>query len=352
MAVPVRQTQTATTHEREAVRPALLDSVIDQTLRTAEAEREIRPFMPDGVDYERVIALARSEAERVPTLKKCTPASIIRAVAKIMQWGLEVGETAYLVPFYDTTARANICTPVRSYLGDIELLHRNRVARRVDARCVYSNEPFTYREGTDALLEHQPLAPSVRGKLIGAYAIVWQTFTHSAAEFLYLEDINATRKKYSKQWTQEKVGDCPPWYAKKCAVRAATKLLPKSPKLAAVLRAFADEEASEAPAPLALAIGDAVEEDDRPAHITPDGEDLDDAEAEASEAQYARLDAIERDERVGVRTRQKIAAAMQKGHVTAERAAKWIGWYDEKFTGDLSALLDAPRERNAAEEGQ
>lgn len=238
MTAPARtqQQQTATP---SVVDMSLVDRIIAESVATPVAHKRIAPFLVGtGQSYDRIAAQLREAILKVPLLAKCDPNTITDAVVTIQRWQLEIGETAHLVPFKDNANSRWVCTPVRGYIGDIELLIRNGIARRVDAFCVYKNEPFTYREGTNPLLEHMPLPPSQRGEMIGAYAILWQTFTNSKAAFLYVEDIEVIRQTYSKQWNK---GDLLPWYAKKCAVKAVTKLLPKSPKLAK-LREQMDED--------------------------------------------------------------------------------------------------------------
>jgi len=266
----------------------LIEKVIEQTIQTRGAQNRLRPFLTKDQSYDRIQAQLREAMIRTALLTKCDPDTVIDAVVTIQRWQLEIGETAHLVPFKDTRNSRWVCTPVRGYIGDIELLIRNGIARRVDAFCVYEGEPFTYREGTSPLLEHQPLAPSQRGKMIGAYAILWQTFTNCKATFLYLEEIEAIREKYSKQWNRQTVGDCPPWYSKKCAVKAVTKLLPKSPKLAK-LRELMDEDEL-----VVTSVRKAIDAP-RPAHITDDGEDLSGAEADGNGAAASQAASVVRD---------------------------------------------------------
>lgn len=264
-------TAPARTQQQQAATPlvdlSLIDRVIEQTVNTQAAHKRLASFIPKGQSYDRIAAQVRESMIKVPRLAECDPDSIINAVVTIQRWQLEIGETAYLVPY------GKQCTPVRGYIGDIEMLINNGVARRVDAFCVYSREPFTYREGTSPLLEHQPLAPSQRGELIGAYAILWQTFTNNKAVFLYKEEIEEIRENFSKQWNERTVGELPTWYAKKCAVKAVTKLLPKTPKVRGIIEQMQEDEIIATSATRAISTA-------RPLHITDDGEDLSESEAE------------------------------------------------------------------------
>lgn len=266
MTAPARtqQQQTATP---SVVDMGLIDKIIDQTISTRDAHKRLAPFLSVGQSYDRIAAQVREAIIRTPKLAECDPNTIIDAVVTIQRWRLEIGETAYLVPF--RSKGRDVCTAVRGYIGDIELLINNGLARRVDAFCVYKNEPFTYREGTSPLLEHQPLPPSQRGEMIGAYAILWQTFSNSKASFLYVEEIEEIREKFSKQWKAEQVGALPPWYAKKCAVKAVTKLLPKSPKLAKLREQMDEDEIVVESVHRGMSTV-------RPLGVSEDGEDLED----------------------------------------------------------------------------
>jgi phage RecT family recombinase len=262
-------TAPARTQQQPAATPlvdmGLLDKIIEQTISTRDAHKRLAPFLSVGQSYDRIAAQVREAIIKTPKLADCDPTTIIDAVVTIQRWRLEIGETAYLVPF--RSKGRDVCTAVRGYIGDIELLINNGLARRVDAFCVYKNEPFTYREGTSPLLEHMPLPPSQRGEMIGAYAILWQTFSNSKAAFLYVEEIEEIREKFSKQWKREIVGALPTWYAKKCAVKAVTKLLPKSPKLSKLREQMDEDE-------IVVASVERGISTTRPPHVTADGEDL------------------------------------------------------------------------------
>ena len=192
-----------------------------------DASDRIAPFLPKGVDLARVVLTTRLAIRKNPKILECEPESIINAVAQVQQWGLEIGTTAHLVPY------GNACTPIADYKGLAELVVGSGVVRHCEARCVYANEPFRIKQGLAPELEHHPVhIASERGALIGAYVIFRLAFQNVAFEFYPIADIDAIRKKHSKQW---KEGPCPPWYAMKTAIRQGVKLIPKNPRLAAAL---------------------------------------------------------------------------------------------------------------------
>lgn len=205
-------------------------------LLTSKADR-ITPFLPKGVEIDRVIAAAQIAMQKNPALMQCTPQSMVLAVAKIQQWGLEIGDTAHLVPF------GKDCVPIADYKGLVQLIWQSKVVRNVECRPVYEKEHFRVEYGLDPLLEHIPLHRTLeRGKLSGAYVIFFLPFGARTFLFMGIEDVDAIRKKHSKQW---KDGECPAWYAMKTCIRQGVKLLPKDPRLADVLRVTREDEDAE-----------------------------------------------------------------------------------------------------------
>lgn len=193
------------------------------------AKERILPFLPEGSNYERVMAAAQYAVRKMPDLLKCTPHSIIDAVAKIQQWQLEIGTTAHLVPF------GAKCEAVADYKGLAELMVRSGAVRHVEARVVYENDTFRYKLGTSSEIDHTPTSDKNRGAITHAYVILYLPFNRISFEVMVVADIEAIRSKYSKQW---KNGPLPAWYAKKTVVRQSVKLIPKDPRYSAALLAL------------------------------------------------------------------------------------------------------------------
>ncbi len=209
---------------------------IAELLSRENVRTRIEPYLMPGASLERVIAGARFAARQNPAILQCTPASIVDAVSRIQQWGLEIGVTAHLVPF------GKVCTPIADYKGYAELMVRSGAVRHVEARVVYEKDTFSYAYGLDPYLNHIPVSCEQRGKISHAYVVLRLPHNRSSFEVMPIQDIDAIRKKNSKQW---KEGECPAWYAKKTVVRQAAKLIPKDPRLASVLRVVDEDEAQE-----------------------------------------------------------------------------------------------------------
>lgn len=208
------------------------DTDVPLTIATHEATQAIiAPLLPKGVTFDQVAAQVRLALAKDTKgdLKKCTVGSVILSVAKICGWGLEVGVTAHLVPFGDQ------CSALRDYTGDIQLAIEAGLVRHVESYVVYANEPFKMIRGTESLIEHRPIAtPEGRGKMVGVYALIYLRGAHQhvVVEHMTIEEVDAIRQQYSKQW---KSGPVPRWYMKKTVIRQGLKLLPKSPKTRTVL---------------------------------------------------------------------------------------------------------------------
>lgn len=199
-----------------------------------EHRSRLEDLLPEGMRFSRLIAIVRTEVAKNPKILECSPVSIIESIARIQQWGLEIGVDAYLVPF------KGVCTPISDYKGLAKLMVNSRAVRAVQARAVFANEKFRYNYGLQEELEHHPIHdPKERGAIIGAYCILRLPGGNDVFEFMSLEDIEAIRQRYSKQW---KDGPCPPWYAKKTVIRQVSKLVPKSPKFVSVLAVMEDED--------------------------------------------------------------------------------------------------------------
>lgn len=73
-------------------------------------------LLPKWYPADRLITGALVAAQTNPDLGKCNPQSVAVALARVAQWGLDVGDTAHLVPFGDK------CTPIADYKGLIRLM--------------------------------------------------------------------------------------------------------------------------------------------------------------------------------------------------------------------------------------
>jgi phage RecT family recombinase len=210
---------------------------VQAVMTSEQARKYIEPFLPEGVSVERVAAAVQLAVRNDETgkLAQCTPASLVTAAAKILQWGLEIGTTAFLVPFKGKAV------PIASYQGLAALAIASGAVRFFDPQVVREGDRFEYELGTEGKIRHTPLGGRDRKKapITHAYCVVTLPFGAKVFDVMTIEEIDEVRLEYSKQWKQ---GACPPWYAKKTIVRRITKLLPKDPKLAAFFNALRGDQ--------------------------------------------------------------------------------------------------------------
>lgn len=209
---------------------------ITELVTSQQARAFIEPFLPPGTDIQRVAAslILAIKQDDSGKLKQCTPESLLTGVARIMQWGAELGVTAYLIPF------GKEATPVRDYKFLAEL--SGACGYPMEGHAVHAGDDFAFEYGLNPVLRHVPRAKK-SAQVTHAYVIVRPP--RNATPIFHVmtaEEIEFIRQKYSKQW---KAGPLPAWYAVKTTVRQATKLLPKDPRLARLVAAVEEEEAVE-----------------------------------------------------------------------------------------------------------
>lgn len=226
-------------------------SAIEKLLNDPTAQARIAPFLPKGTDIPRVIASVELACQDNPKLRECTPASLVRSVAKIGQWGLEVGVTAYLVPFNKKVRRevegvmkeewVSEAVPIADYRGLVEMAVRTGCARSVEVGLVREGDFFEYEMGTEKRIKHVPGMKSA-ARITHAYAIVrlrFQSFDFVVMDRDEIETVRAASKSNNDEALKKAhkpVGlDNNAWYARKCPVRRVLNLVPKNPALAKLI---------------------------------------------------------------------------------------------------------------------
>lgn len=199
-----------------------LATQVNDLMTSEQARAYIEPFLPPGTDIRRVAAslLVAIKRDETGKLRQCTPESLLLGVAKIQQWSLELGTSAYLIPF------GKEATPVRSYQAIAKLAAA--CGYPIETKVVRDGDHFEYEFGLNQRLEHRPVAKS-RAPITHVWAIV-QPPRHARpiVEVMTADEVEEIRQKYSKQW---KVGELPGWYCKKTLIRRVAKTLPDDPKL-------------------------------------------------------------------------------------------------------------------------
>lgn len=199
-----------------------LATQVTELVTSEQARAYIEPFLPPGTDLRRVAAslLVAIKRDETGKLKQCTPESLLLGIAKIQQWGLELGTSAYLIPF------GKEATPVRSYQAIAKLAAA--CGYPIETKVVREGDHFEYEFGLNQRLEHRPIAKS-SAPITHVWAIV-QPPRHARpiVDVMSAAEVEEIRQKFSKQW---KTGELPGWYCKKTLIRRIAKTLPDDPKL-------------------------------------------------------------------------------------------------------------------------
>jgi recombination protein RecT len=193
-------------------------------------EDNMARVLPKHLTPERMVTLTLLAATKTPALYQCSMESIAMSVLRISQWGLEIGTTAYLVPF------KGVCTPVPAWQGLVEMILRSPRVRDVRARAVYSNERFVVSQGLQEELIHEPIFGPARGHIVAVYAVAYLAGNRGTFEVMGKDEVDRIRASAQSK-------DSPAWrghydeMAKKTVIRRLAKRLPQlSPALTDALQ--------------------------------------------------------------------------------------------------------------------
>lgn len=210
------------------------------------AKDRITAYIPPGIPFDMVVHQCFVETKKNPAILKCSAESIVQAVCTILQWGLVIGQTGYLIPYKDkhNSQGLKVCTPVADYKGLARLMVISGAVRHVFAKAVYAGDFFDYEFGLDGYLKHKPCPKSKRGDIRASYVILDLPGGTRVFDVMEIEDIEEIRKTSAK-WGPDKVRECPGWYAKKTVIRQSAKLVPLTPKFQQALSVIEAEREME-----------------------------------------------------------------------------------------------------------
>jgi recombination protein RecT len=183
---------------------------------------QLANVLPKVATPERVTTLVLTAATQNPRLLDCSPESILLSLMKVAQTGLEIGRTAYLVPY------KGVCTFIPAWQGLVQLIEETGHYKGTKARAVYANEHFRYEEGASQVLEHVVMWDEAkRGELMAFYAISFDRHGRGTFEVLSRAEVDRIRagspSKNSDAWNNHYVE-----MGKKTAIRRLAKRLPQT----------------------------------------------------------------------------------------------------------------------------
>jgi len=187
---------------------------------------------------DRLVQLFWLEMKRNDQLGMCTPESFCASIVSCAQLGLEPGISGriYLVKRWNSKAGVEECTTMLGYRGMLELSFRSERMTAFETACVYSNDKFSYKRGSDPGIEHEPCIGEDRGTLIGVYAVAIHKNGYKQFDFMSMKEVHAIRARCStaKKDRESEGGTVGPWVtdleamAKKTVLRRLLSLLPSS----------------------------------------------------------------------------------------------------------------------------
>lgn len=187
-----------------------------------------KALMGTALNPERIGRVALTSFRKTPKLGECVPESVWAAIIISAQMGLELGTEAHLIPF------GKECTLIIDYKGYIQLAYRSAHIKDIEADVVYSNDKFTYRRGSNALLEHEIDYTQPRGNRILAFAGAHTATGGYPNAVLPGAEIVSIMNRSSNVRNAKKWGKTTPWDTdtdemwKKTAIRRLAKSLPRS----------------------------------------------------------------------------------------------------------------------------
>ena len=177
-----------------------------------------------------------SEITKQPKLMSADPATVLGGVMLAAQLRLEIGSG--LGEFYLTPRKEkgrDICLPIIGYQGFIKLVLRSEMVKTVQSFMVREGDDFTYGANAERgmFFEWQPRDFEEDRPWTGVVAVAKMRDGGTTWSYLTREQVLARRPHYWDKGT--------PWQthedemAKKTAVRALVKYLPKSTELGKAL---------------------------------------------------------------------------------------------------------------------
>lgn len=226
---------------RNAVEKAEKAPTVDRTIaHLIETQRDqiARALPRTGLTADRLTRVLVTECKANPQLMRCEPISLMAAVMRAAQLGLEPGPLGhcYLVPFRNGKTGQTEVTFIMGYKGLVDLARRSGQVESIYAEVVYEGDEFDYQLGLDRSLTHKRSESSNRDKVTHAYAVA--KYKGGGFDFQVLDvlEINARRNR-------SKASSSGPWVtdyaamARKSAVRALAPWLPLTVEAASAVEA-------------------------------------------------------------------------------------------------------------------
>lgn len=218
--------------------------------------------LPNQLSPDRFLRLVFTEMRTVAHLEECTVPSLLGAVMRCAQLGVELGgplSQAWILPFKNRAGEYE-ATFVLGYKGIIALAYRSDRVASIVARPVKEQDLFDYELGLgEDRLVHKPCLTGRRGPSYAWYGIARMKGGGVIPAVMGHEEIEEHRKR-------SKSPDSPAWKNDYDAMACKTVIRTMAPFL-----------------PLTAETARAICDDDRVVHMTDDGRLIDPETGEVDE---------------------------------------------------------------------
>lgn len=189
-----------------------------------ERQEAIAQLIPKHLSPERLMKVLLNSIYKVPALQECTLSSLLQCALTSAELGLEPGGAlghAYLVPYKST------CTFIIGYRGLIELMRRSGQLSSIRAVIVHERDRFSYRDGIEQVIDHEPFLDGDPGAMRFVYAVAKLKDGSVQCEFMTKAQVDAIRSRSRASGSGPWVTDYEEM-AKKTVIRRIAKVLPLS----------------------------------------------------------------------------------------------------------------------------
>lgn len=215
-------------------------------LAARSAEQAFMESCPDKERFNREFVFACQALRNNTFMQGCTIESIKSAIINIALTGATLNpimQQAFLIPRNLTINKRKVltCCLDFSYRGLIGLAVDGGSIIDMDSTCVYSNEPFTAKQGLVPVLDHELLKEGDRGEFVGVYAKALFNTGHQKFLYLQKEEVELVRKTSqapnSPMW-KDHYGEG----ARKSAIKKLYKMLPQSDRMSQAIHVLNEFE--------------------------------------------------------------------------------------------------------------
>lgn len=213
---------------------------VQQFFTSDKVKAALQMALPRHMTPTRQIRVLLSAIMRTPLLLECSNVSLVSALVKCSELGLEPNNyECHLVPFRNNTTKppTTEVTVIPDYKGLVKLAYRSDMVASCMGRAVRANDKFAYKYGTGAFLDFEPADSDDRGELTFAWAMA--KLTTGGEVFVVLNKSEVMKRKAASASARRGSG---PWKTypdamwAKSAFRELSKWIPQSPELQQALQ--------------------------------------------------------------------------------------------------------------------